>query len=178
VIRSRPFLRGCISGFLTRIVSRLKTPADADGYCRADGIASVVIKRLDDAEADNDNIIAVINAASTNHSAEALSITQPHAGAQMNNYSTVMSFAGVSPLDVSYIELHGTGTQVGDAIESESIAKIFAPAGARRRPEQQLYLGAVKSNVGHSEAAAGESAPMPTTKLNLHHFFEIYRDDD
>jgi asperthecin polyketide synthase len=128
---------------------------DADGYCRADGIVSMVIKRLEDAEADNDNVLGVICAAATNHSAEAISITHPHAGAQMENYSQVMASAGVSPLDVSYVELHGTGTQAGDAVESESVAGIFAPRGQRRRPEQRLHLGAVKSNVGHSEAAAG-----------------------
>ncbi|KAB5566230.1 putative polyketide synthase, partial [Coniochaeta sp. 2T2.1] len=128
---------------------------DADGYCRADGIVSVVIKRLDDAVDDNDNVLAVICAAATNHSAEAVSITHPHAGAQMDNYAQVMSAAGVSPLEVSYVELHGTGTQAGDAVESESVAGVFAPRGTRRRAEQRLHLGAVKSNVGHSEAAAG-----------------------
>ncbi|KAG8527863.1 Type I Iterative PKS [Bacidia gigantensis] len=127
----------------------------ADGYCRADGIGSVVIKRLEDAEADNDNIIATVCSAFTNHSADALSITQPHAGAQRENYTQVMQDAGVNPLDVSYVELHGTGTQVGDAIESESVSDVFAPLVPRRRADQRLHLGAVKSNIGHAEAAAG-----------------------
>ena len=128
---------------------------DADGYCRADGIGSVVIKRLEDAEADGDNIIAVVLAGATNHSAEAFSITHPHAGAQKDNYTQVMQSAGINPLDVSYIELHGTGTQAGDAVESESVGDIFAPNAPRRRPDQKLLLGAVKSNIGHGEAAAG-----------------------
>lgn len=128
---------------------------DADGYCRADGIGSVVIKRLEDAEADNDNILAVILGARTNHSAEAVSITHPHAGAQKANYRQVLHQAGVNPLDVSYVELHGTGTQAGDAVESESVSDVFAPSTPRRRPDQRLYLGAVKSNIGHGEAAAG-----------------------
>ena len=127
----------------------------ADGYCRADGIGSVIIKRLEDAEADNDNIIATILASATNHSAEAISITHPHAGAQKDNYNQVMQDAGVNPLDVSYIELHGTGTQAGDAVESESVADVFAPLTPRRRSDQRLHLGAVKSNIGHAEAAAG-----------------------
>lgn len=84
----------------------------ADGYCRADGVGSVVIKRLDDALADNDVILASIVAGATNHSAESISITQPHAAAQKENYRQVMDKAGVSPLDVSFVELHGTGTQV------------------------------------------------------------------
>ncbi|KAF4242108.1 hypothetical protein CNMCM8980_000436 [Aspergillus fumigatiaffinis] len=128
---------------------------DADGYCRADGVGSVVIKRLEDAEADNDNILAVVLGARTNHSAEAVSITHPHAGAQKENYRQVLHQAGVNPLDVSYVELHGTGTQAGDAVESESVSDVFAPSMPRRRPDQRLYLGAVKSNIGHGEAAAG-----------------------
>jgi asperthecin polyketide synthase len=128
---------------------------DADGYCRSDGIGSVVIKRLEDAEADNDNILAVVLGARTNHSAEAVSITHPHAGAQKDNYRQVLHQAGVNPLDVSYVELHGTGTQAGDAVESESVSDVFAPSMPRRRADQRLHLGAVKSNIGHGEAAAG-----------------------
>lgn len=129
----------------------------ADGYCRADGIGSVVIKRLEDAVADNDNILATVLAGATNHSAHAASITQPHAGAQKSNYAQVTQAAGINPLHVGYIELHGTGTQVGDAVESESVCDFFAPLlpRARRRADQPLYLGAVKSNIGHGEAAAG-----------------------
>ncbi|KAL3457362.1 hypothetical protein BJX64DRAFT_295952 [Aspergillus heterothallicus] len=127
----------------------------ADGYCRADGIGSVVIKRLEDAEADNDNIIAVVLSAATNHSAEAISITHPHVGAQKDNYRQVLHRAAVNPLDVSYVELHGTGTQAGDAVESQSVLDVFAPRSPSRRPDQLLQLGAVKSNIGHGEAAAG-----------------------
>jgi asperthecin polyketide synthase len=87
--------------------------AGADGYCRADGIGSVVIKRLEDAVADNDVVLATIVAGATNHSAESVSITQPHTGAQKDNYRQVLHQAGVDPLDVSFVELHGTGTQVG-----------------------------------------------------------------
>lgn len=128
----------------------------ADGYCRADGIGSVVLKRLEDAEAENDNIIATVLAATTNHSAEAISITHPHAGAQKDNYRQVLNKAAISPLDVSYVELHGTGTQAGDAVEAESILDTFAPRA--RRADQPLCLGAVKSNIGRGEAAAGISS--------------------
>ncbi|KAL4983906.1 ketoacyl-synt-domain-containing protein [Aspergillus falconensis] len=133
---------------------------DADGYCRAEGIGSVVIKRLEDAEADNDNILAVVLSAATNHCADAISITHPHAGHQKDNCRRVLRKAGVSALDISYVEMHGTGTQAGDAIESESVLEVFAPLKPRRRPgvEQRLYLGAVKSNIGHGEAAAGISS--------------------
>ncbi|KHN97625.1 Beta-ketoacyl synthase [Metarhizium album ARSEF 1941] len=131
---------------------------DADGYCRAEGIGSIVIKRLEDAEADNDNILAVVLSAATNHCADAISITHPHAGHQKDNYRRALQRAGVNPLDVSFVEMHGTGTQAGDAIESESVLDVFAPTKPRRRADQKLLLGAVKSNIGHGEAAAGISS--------------------
>lgn len=102
--------------FLSKKPGACKTwDCDADGYCRADGIGSIVLKRLEDAEADNDNVLGVILGAATNHSAEAISITHPHAGAQSYLYRQVMNMAGLNPLDVSFVEMHGTGTQAGDA---------------------------------------------------------------
>ncbi|MCJ1382994.1 hypothetical protein MMC17_006107 [Xylographa soralifera] len=145
----------CKGHFLSKTGQCKVWDKSADGYCRSDGIGSIVIKRLEDAEADNDNIIATILSGATNHSAEAISITHPHAGAQKENYKQILHRAGINPLDISYIELHGTGTQAGDSVESESVMDIFAPLTPRRRGDQQLYLGAVKSNIGHSEAAAG-----------------------
>lgn len=131
---------------------------NADGYCRGDGIGSVVLKRLEDAEADHDNIIGVILAGATNHSAEAVSITHPHAGAQSYLYEQVARRAGVNPLDVDYVEFHGTGTQAGDSVEMKSITDVFAPIVGRRNKKQPLHIGAVKANVGHGEAAAGITA--------------------
>lgn len=145
--------------FLTKTSNACKTwDCEADGYCRADGIGSIVMKRLEDAEADNDNILGVILAAATNHSAEAVSITHPHAGAQSYLYRQVLSRAGVDPLDVSFVEMHGTGTQAGDSVEIESITDVFAPIKKRRSSAQPLHIGAVKSNVGHGEAVAGVTA--------------------
>ncbi|MCJ1247985.1 Atrochrysone carboxylic acid synthase Agnpks1 [Trapelia coarctata] len=145
--------------FLSKTPNACKTwDCEADGYCRADGIASIVMKRLEDAEADNDNILGVILSAATNHSAEAVSITHPHAGAQSYLYRQVISRAGVDPLDVSFVEMHGTGTQAGDLVEIKSITDVFAPITKRRSSKQPLHIGAVKSNVGHGEAVAGVTA--------------------
>lgn len=83
----------------------------ADGYCRGDGVGTIILKRLEDAQADNDNILATILGSATNHSAEAVSITHPHAGAQEFLYKKVLTSAGIDPHDVSYVEMHGTGTQ-------------------------------------------------------------------
>ncbi|KAK8104435.1 uncharacterized protein PG998_011468 [Apiospora kogelbergensis] len=142
--------------------------AAADGYCRGDGIGSVVIKRLEDAVADNDVVLATILSANTNHSSESVSITQPHAGVQKSNYRHVLDRAGVNPLDVSFVELHGTGTQVGDAVESDSVVNFFAPPGHRRRPDQRLHLGALKSNIGHGEAAAGVASLIKVLLMYRH----------
>jgi monodictyphenone polyketide synthase len=146
--------------FLTKTPNACKTwDANADGYCRADGIGSIVMKRLEDAVADNDNILGVILGAATNHSADAVSITHPDAGAQALLTRQVARSAGVDPLDVSYVEMHGTGTQAGDKEEMKSVTSTFAPAGPKWRTSRQpLYIGAVKSNVGHGEAVAGVTA--------------------
>ena len=145
--------------FLSKTPNACKTwDCKADGYCRADGIGSIVMKRLEDAEADNDNILGVILSAATNHSAEAISITHPHAGAQSYLSREVLRSAGVNPLDVNYVEMHGTGTQAGDSVEIQSVTDVFAPLTNRRNSKQPLYVGAVKANVGHGEAVAGVTA--------------------
>lgn len=130
----------------------------ADGYCRGDGVASVILKRMEDAIADKDPILGVIRASATNHSAEAVSITHPHVGAQQFLFDKILRDTNTHPNDVQYVEMHGTGTQAGDAVEMESVSTIFAPRHSLRTPEQPLYLGSVKSNIGHGEAVSGVCA--------------------
>ncbi|KAH8600623.1 putative polyketide synthase [Bisporella sp. PMI_857] len=132
---------------------------DADGYCRADACATVIIKRLEDAIADNDNILGVILGTATNHSADAISITHPHGPTQEVLYTGILDKAGIDPIEIDYVEMHGTGTQAGDGTEMVSVTNVFAPSGRRkRRADQPLFLGAVKANVGHGEAASGITA--------------------
>ncbi|KAK0703919.1 hypothetical protein B0T26DRAFT_681541 [Lasiosphaeria miniovina] len=107
----------------------------ADGYCRGEGVGVVVLKRLADALAEGDAIQGVIRGVATNHSAYAPSITQPHA-----------------PTQVGYVEMHGTGTQSGDVTEMNSVVSTF---GEGRLPDNPLYVGGVKANVGHGGGAAG-----------------------
>lgn len=85
----------------------------ADGYCRGEGVGTLVVKRLEDAKADNDPIVGIILSAYTNHSAEAESITRPHAGAQKAIFEKVLTSAAVDPFSIGYVEMHGTGTQAG-----------------------------------------------------------------
>ncbi|KAK6083898.1 polyketide synthase [Seiridium cupressi] len=143
--------------FLSRTGNCKSFDQAADGYCRADATCAVILKRLDDAIAEKDPILGVILAAGTNHSAEADSITRPLADAQKALFDKILNDASVDPLDVSYVEMHGTGTRTGDPIEMESVIDTCAPASSRpsARP---LYVGAVKANVGHGEGAAGATS--------------------
>lgn len=133
-------------GFLSSTGGCKTFSDDADGYCRGEGVGVVALKRLDRAIADGDNIEAVIKGIATNHSAHAISITHPHSMTQQELYKRVLQKARVNPENVQYIEMHGTGTQAGDQTEVESVTSVF---GQRR--DSPLYIGAVKSNVGHGE---------------------------
>ena len=144
--------------FLSKTGSCKTFDNDADGYCRGDGVATVILKRLDDALADRDPILGVIRGIATNHSAEAISITHPHAGAQEFLFSKVLQDCGVDAHDIRYVEMHGTGTQAGDGVEMESVSNVFAPRNRQRGLDKPLYLGAIKANIGHGESVAGVSS--------------------
>ncbi|KAJ5146426.1 uncharacterized protein N7515_000990 [Penicillium bovifimosum] len=143
--------------FLSRTGNCTTFDDGADGYCRSDGIGSIVLKRLEDAQADNDPIYGIIGGAYTNHSAEAVSITRPHVGAQSFIFDKLLNESNTDPKEISYIEMHGTGTQAGDAVEMQSVLEVFAP-DYRRGPNQSLHLGSAKANVGHGESASGVTA--------------------
>ncbi|KAK3331714.1 polyketide synthase, partial [Cercophora scortea] len=132
----------------------------ASGYCRADAVGTVILKRLEDAQADNDPIFGVIAGTNTNHCGQTDSITRPHEGDQSSVFKRIMRYANVDPLDVSYIEMHGTGTQAGDATEMNSVLSVFGPDRRRTTitPHRKLYLGSAKGNIGHAESASGVSS--------------------
>lgn len=132
-----------------------KTYSDkADGYCRGEGVAVVVLKRLADAVRAKDDVFAVIAGAARNTNAGEGSITHPGAKAQEALYRRVLRQAAVRPHEVGVIEMHGTGTQAGDRVETTAVQNVFASADEPKRP-QPLIVGAIKANIGHSEAAAG-----------------------
>lgn len=126
--------------------------ASANGYVRAEGVGCVVIKRLADAQRDGDSIYGVIEASAENHGGRANSLTAPNPQAQ----SALLQKAYTLELAerVSYIETHGTGTQLGDPIEIDALHQAFH-ALAPHKSKGSIALGAVKSNVGHLEPAAG-----------------------
>lgn len=123
---------------------------DADGYCRADFVGAVVLKRLDDAIAHNDKILAVIASTARTHSGNATSITTSDANAQERLFNKALRSAQLGPDDISYIEMHGTGTQVGDKAEMEAVSRVFSPKSGGK----PLPVGAIKGNLGHSEAVS------------------------
>jgi acyl transferase domain-containing protein/surfactin synthase thioesterase subunit len=132
--------------------SRCKTfDADADGYGRGEGGGIIVLKRLADAEKNNDIILAVIKGSAINQDGPSSGLTVPNGYAQKELIKEALHNASVMPDEVSYIEAHGTGTVLGDPIEIQAITEVFGQP-ARKTP---LYLGTVKANIGHLEAAAG-----------------------
>lgn len=130
---------------------------EASGYCRGEAVGAVIIKRLEDAVADKDPIFGVIVGANTNHCGQTDSITRPHEGDQTAVFKRVLRYHDINPHDVSYIEMHGTGTQAGDATEMRSVLSTFLPH-QKRSPQQPLYLGSAKANIAHGESASGVSA--------------------
>jgi myxalamid-type polyketide synthase MxaB len=129
---------------------RCKTfDASANGYVRGEGCGMLALKRLSNALADNDNILAVIRGSALNHNGRSSGLTVPSGPAQQALIRQALRNAGIKPVDVGFIEAHGTGTAVGDPIEVGAFAGVFAD---RSNP---LLIGSVKSNVGHLEFAAG-----------------------
>lgn len=126
--------------------------AAADGYVRGEGCAVVVLKRLSDALANGDNILALIRGSAVNQDGRSSGLTAPNGPSQEAVIRQAVTNAGVEPSQVSYVETHGTGTPLGDPIEVQALA---AALGEGRAPEQKLIIGSVKTNIGHLEAAAG-----------------------
>ena len=125
---------------------------DADGFVRADAAGVVVLKRLEDAEADGDNILGVIKGSAVNSDGHSNGLTAPNPDAQVDVLERAYLDAEVDPQIVDYIEAHGTGTILGDPIEATALGKIV---GAGREASNPVLLGSAKSNIGHSESAAG-----------------------
>ncbi|MFJ9823423.1 type I polyketide synthase [Streptomyces sp. NPDC101160] len=127
--------------------------ADADGFVRSEGVAAVILKRLPDALRDGDPVLAVLHgSAVTNDGQGSGLLLQPAVTGQVAMLREACRAAGIEPSRLDYVEAHGTGTVVGDAVELRALAEFYGSAGPVDRP---LLVGSVKSNIGHTEAAAG-----------------------
>lgn len=126
----------------------------ADGYTRGEGVAALLLKPLSDAERDGDRILGVIAGGAENHGGRSGALTAPNAKVQAR--LIVDAMAGIDPASISYIEAHGTGTELGDPVEINGLRSAFAELrGAGLESSPEIGLGSVKSNIGHLEAAAG-----------------------
>lgn len=139
--------------------------AAADGYVRSEGCGLVVLKRLRDAQAAGDSVLAVIRGSAVNQDGRSNGLTAPNGPAQERVVRAALRRAGLGPRDVSYVEAHGTGTALGDPIEVRALGKSL---GEGRGAEDALHVGSVKSNLGHLEAAAGVASLIKTV-LALQH---------
>jgi phthiocerol/phenolphthiocerol synthesis type-I polyketide synthase D len=126
--------------------------ASADGFVRGEGCGVAVLKRLSDALRDGDRVLAVVRGSAVNQDGRSNGLMAPNPAAQMAVLRAAYANAGVEPRDVDYVEAHGTGTLLGDPIEARALGTVMG----RGRPGQSpLLIGAIKSNLGHLEAAAG-----------------------
>lgn len=137
----------------------------ANGYARGEGCGVVILKPLEKAVKDNDTIYAVIKGTAINHNGKSSGLTVPNGLVQQKVIRKALDNAGVLPGDVGYIEAHGTGTALGDPIEFQALKNVFAVEDKNR---EACYIGSVKTNIGHLEAAAG-IAGLIKTVLSLHY---------
>ncbi|MER5967532.1 SDR family NAD(P)-dependent oxidoreductase [Streptomyces sp. NPDC002057] len=126
--------------------------ARANGFVRGEGGGAVILKPLARAEADGDRIYGVIRGSAVNNDGATPGLTVPSRDAQRQVIREAYEKAGISPSDVQYVELHGTGTPVGDPIEATALGDVFS---SHRAPGDPLVVGSAKTNVGHLEGAAG-----------------------
>jgi acyl transferase domain-containing protein/acyl carrier protein len=138
--------------------------ATANGFVLGEGCGMVVLKRLTAAVADGDHILAIIRGSAVNQDGRSNGLTAPNQFAQQAVIRQALAQAGVQPGQVSYVEAHGSGTALGDPIEAQSLISTLCQ---ERAPEQPLYIGAVKGNIGHLAGAAG-IAGLIKTVLVLH----------
>ncbi len=162
---------------LTAFLSFSKTPAlspsgavrafdaAADGTLISEGVGLLVLKRLADAERDGDRIYAVLGGYGATSDGRSKSIYAPRAEGQVRAVRDALEAAGVTAAEIGLVEAHATGTAVGDAVEFEALETVFSAAGA---PARGTALGSVKSQIGHTKAAAG-AASLIKAALALHY---------
>ncbi|MFY2561290.1 amino acid adenylation domain-containing protein [Corallococcus terminator] len=145
---------------------RCKTfDASADGYVRSEGCGVIVLKRLKDALAAGDPILAVLHGSAVNHDGASNGLTAPSGAAQQDVIRQALRQARLPPASIGYVEAHGTGTPLGDPIEVDALQAVLAQG---RDTSQPCYLGSAKSSIGHLEAAAG-IAGLVKAVLTLQH---------
>lgn len=126
---------------------------NADGYVRGEGVGAILLKRLSQAEKDGDTILGLVRGSAINHGGKANSITAPNSKAQSALIKEALG--PISPSEIGYVETHGTGTSLGDPIEIDALTSAFKDQNEIHQQAAYCGLGALKTNIGHMEAAAG-----------------------
>nr|VFK30698.1 MAG: Acyl transferase domain-containing protein [Candidatus Kentron sp. MB]VFK75343.1 MAG: Acyl transferase domain-containing protein [Candidatus Kentron sp. MB] len=139
--------------------------AKADGYVRGEGCGMVILKRTTDAIRDADPILAIVKGSAVNQDGRTNGITAPNGPAQQMVVRKALANAGVSAREIGYVETHGTGTPLGDPIEFNALKEVLTPD---RSSEEVCYIGSVKTNIGHLEAAAGIAGVIKTVLVLQH----------
>ncbi|KAI0188222.1 hypothetical protein EV127DRAFT_498288 [Xylaria flabelliformis] len=134
----------------------------ANGYARGEGVLAVLVKPLSNALADNDMIRAVIRSSGSNQDGRTPSLTQPNATSQEDLIRAVYRKAGLDPGVTRYVEAHGTGTPLGDPIEATALRRAF---GEHRSQDEPLYVGSIKTNIGHLESGSGLAGIVKTVLI-------------
>ncbi|HJO92245.1 MAG TPA: SDR family NAD(P)-dependent oxidoreductase [Victivallales bacterium] len=134
--------------------------ASANGYTRAEGVGILVLKTLDQAISDNDNIYSIILATGSNQDGRTATITVPNGKSQKQLITQNFTVANIAAKDVQYVEAHGTGTPVGDPVEVNAIGQVLRP-----NRTEICRIGSVKSNFGHTESSAGVAGIIKTSLM-------------
>ncbi|MDX2205397.1 MAG: SDR family NAD(P)-dependent oxidoreductase [Hyphomicrobiaceae bacterium] len=152
---------------------RCKTfDAAADGFVRAEGCAMIALKRLSDAQAAGDEILAVIRGSAVNSDGRSSGLTVPNGPAQQAVVRKALENAQLGPDALDYIEAHGTGTPLGDPIEVEALGAVMNGGPRRQRP---LLIGSIKTNIGHTEAASGVAGLLKVVQALRHEAIPPHR---
>ncbi|WP_268745304.1 type I polyketide synthase [Vibrio nigripulchritudo] len=165
MLSHRSFVGCCAAKMLSYEGRCASFDESADGYCRGEGIGAVVLKRLEDAQRDNDDILAVIKGSAVNQDGQSATLTAPNGKAQEDVISSALERAGLSGRDLDYVECHGTGTPLGDPIEMGALKHV-----TQEGREKPLVVGTIKSNMGHLEGAAGIAGFIKAVEVVRHRY--------